>query len=98
VVAETFQLRINIYFSLTDGAPKAPPSASRKPLALMVLRQKSKSQILNFLGGKSNINFVFYCNFIRHFFGVISSQQFVKNQNGFPTHKLFLFVGRQFCY
>jgi hypothetical protein len=29
-VAETFQLRINIYHGLTDGAPKAPPSASCK--------------------------------------------------------------------
>jgi hypothetical protein len=28
--------------------------------------------------------------FIRHFFGFISSRQFLENQNVFPTRKLFL--------
>jgi len=44
VVAETFWLRINISGSLTDGAPKAPPSASCKPLPASVADETTDSK------------------------------------------------------
>ena len=42
VVAETFRLRININRSLTDGASKAPPSASCNPLAAILQNDTAK--------------------------------------------------------
>jgi hypothetical protein len=58
---------LNCGFQNKVSASKSPTFFSRKPLAPMVLRQKSKSQILDFLGGKSNVNFVFCCYLNRQF-------------------------------
>ena len=41
MVAETFRVRINFNRGLTDGASKAPPSASCKTLAVIVKNIKS---------------------------------------------------------
>lgn len=51
-MAETFRLRININLSLKDGASKAPPSASCKPLVPIKLQQHpihDMNKLLNFI-------------------------------------------------
>ena len=45
MVAETFRLRININRSLTDGAPKAPPSASCKTLSAILEPSKEMKNL-----------------------------------------------------
>ena len=93
-MAETFQLRININRSLTDGAPKAPPSASCKPL------YESNSQMTyKTLGYIFNVSiwvgiFIWTLILVRLFIGLLKKRYgLVKSSIKYLVNSLvFLFV------